>query len=112
MASSAITSGISSGKKSFAPSNRRTPRECGSVLSSQSAHFTSKVESAVPQTILAGDGHSRRADSIAMRGLFAKDAAKPMLLRRRLHLLRTVYDSQYVCSKFVVIYSAVTARCR
>lgn len=48
--SSAITSGISSGKKRFAVSKRRTPFDPGRVLSSHSAHSTPKKRSFKAQT--------------------------------------------------------------
>ncbi len=67
-ASSAITSGISSGKNRFAPSIRRTPRERGKVRSSQSGPDGSKMVSPVPQTTRRGAWLRLSASSIASSG--------------------------------------------
>jgi tetratricopeptide (TPR) repeat protein len=54
-ASSAMMSGISSGKNRFAPSTRRTPRNCGKVRASHSGPDGSNIVSPVPQTTRSGD---------------------------------------------------------
>ena len=60
-ASSAITSGSSSGQKSFLPSSRRRPRDAPKARSRKSGLSAEKIVSPVPHTIRVGTLEARRA---------------------------------------------------